>query len=115
MGVIGLDKVGFLVNSPALTATISAMLLVFGLPHGSFDIAILRRAEPSAPHNGSRIGLVLLYLSFAAAMYLVWRSSPVLALASFLVLATVHFAEDWDNFGSGFIAAGIAAATRQSG
>ena len=110
MGVIGLDKVGFLVNSPALTATISAMLLVFGLPHGSFDLAILRRAEPSAPQNWSRIGLVLLYLSFAAAMYLVWRSSPVLALASFLVLATVHFAEDWDNCGSGFIAAGLAAA-----
>ena len=109
MGAIGLHEVGFLVNSPALTATISALLLVFGLPHGSFDLAILRRADPSGLQRRSRPGIVLLYLGFAAAMYLVWRAEPVLALASFLVLATAHFAEDWDDCGSGFMAAGIAA------
>ena len=110
LGAIGLDKFGFLVNSPASTAALSASLLVFGLPHGSFDLALLRRAEPSGFQHWSRFGLVLLYIAFAAAMYLVWRSGPVFALASFLLLATAHFAEDWDDCGSGFMASSIAAA-----
>jgi Brp/Blh family beta-carotene 15,15'-monooxygenase len=99
-----------IISSPGLIATISALLLVFGLPHGSFDLALLRRGGPPGRSSHSRFALVLLYIGCAVLMYLVWRFGPVLALASFLILATAHFAEDWHDTGSGFMATGIAAA-----
>lgn len=107
---IGLDQAGLIAGSPAFTATLSVLLLVFGLPHGSFDLALLRRAGLSGLGTRSRLALVLLYIGCAAAMYLAWRLGPVMALASFLVLATAHFAEDWEDCGSAFMATGIAAA-----
>ena len=75
------------------TSLLCLALLVFGLPHGSLDIALVQR---SARLGGWQVvGTVALYLGCAAAMYAVWQFAPVLALASFLLVASVHFAEDW--------------------
>lgn len=103
---IGLDQAGVLPETPRVTAILSAVLLVVGMPHGSFDLALMRRAGA----DGSTLRLVLLYLACAAVMYLAWRVAPVLALAAFLAMAVAHFAEDWAECGSGFIATAIAAA-----
>ncbi|WP_310497366.1 Brp/Blh family beta-carotene 15,15'-dioxygenase [Sandarakinorhabdus sp.] len=104
---IGLNMAGLIDQTPMMTAILASSLLVFGLPHGSLDLALLRRAGAT----GSTVCLILLYVGCAAAMYLVWRLAPVLALAVFLVMAVAHFAEDWEACGSRFIATAVAAAT----
>ena len=103
---IGLNLAGLIAQTPMTTAILAASLLIFGLPHGSFDLALLRRAGAT----GATVYLVLLYVGCAAAMYLVWHLAPLLALAAFLVMAVAHFAEDWEACGSRFIATAVAAA-----
>lgn len=103
---IGLNVAGLIAQTPMTTAILASSLLIFGLPHGSFDLALLRRAGAT----GSTVYLVLLYVACAAAMYLVWRLAPALALAAFLAMAIAHFAEDWEACGSRFIATAVAAA-----
>ena len=108
LGLTALSQLGILGDTATLTATASFALLVFGLPHGTFDLALLRRADTAGRLSMPK--LVLLYLGCAALMYSLWQVGPVLALAGFLVTAVLHFAEDWQANGSRFIAAGIAAA-----
>lgn len=103
---IGLDQAGFIPDTPLVTAVFAFALFVAGVPHGSFDLALLRRAEGT----GTTAQLVLLYLTCATAMYLAWRIAPTLALATFLVMAVAHFADDWVDCGSRFIANGIGTA-----
>ena len=103
---IGLNLAGWSAQTPMATAILASSLLIFGLPHGSFDLALLRRAGAA----GSTVYLILLYVACAAAMYLVWRLAPVLALAAFLAMAVAHFAEDWGACGSRFISTTVAAA-----
>lgn len=110
LGAVALERFGFPADTPTLTVIACLALLVFGLPHGSFDLALLRRASGGSFQPGASLAVVALYLGCAAAMYLAWRVGPVFALAGFLVMAVAHFAEDWDACGSRFIACGIAAA-----
>ena len=103
---IVLDQMGVIDDTPNLIAIVSAALLIVGLPHGSFDLALLRRAGVVA----SQLTLISLYVACAGVMYLVWRIAPALALAGFLAMAVAHFAEDWQDCGSRFVGLGIAAA-----
>ena len=80
--------------SPVATAVACVALLVFGLPHGTLDLELIR-ARLTGPWTGMAT-LVALYLGFAACMYAVWQVQPVLALAAFVAIAVVHFSEDWD-------------------
>lgn len=110
IAAVGLFQGGLLKVTPDLIAVVSGALLVFGLPHGSFDIALLRRAGGAALNRGALVALVALYLLAAGTMYLIWRLAPLAALAAFFAMAIVHFAEDWRACRSRFIAVGIAAA-----
>jgi Brp/Blh family beta-carotene 15,15'-monooxygenase len=83
-------------------------LLLFGLPHGTLDLELIR-ARLSGPWTGMA-SLVLIYLGLATAMYSLWHLAPVLALAAFIAIATVHFAEDWEGAGSAFLSGGMALA-----
>jgi Brp/Blh family beta-carotene 15,15'-monooxygenase len=96
-------------DTPLVTAAVSLLLLVAGMPHGGFDLALIRAAGGGADF-GSRAGVIILYLGCAAATYALWQAAPVLALAGFLALAVAHFAEDWRRCGSGLLAGGLAAA-----
>ena len=100
---------GSRLDGGAATVAAAAAMLVFGLPHGTFDIELIRRDR--AARGIGLIPLLILYLSCALAMYLLWQARPVFALISFIAIATWHFAEDWDAVGSGLLATGIAAAT----
>ncbi|MEP7316517.1 MAG: Brp/Blh family beta-carotene 15,15'-dioxygenase [Sphingomicrobium sp.] len=91
-------------------STIAACLaiLLFGLPHGTLDLEIIKRER-----GAGRLwigALLLLYLGLAAAMGAVWFLAPVDALAIFMVVAVVHFAEDWPELRSKFLAQGMAIA-----
>ena len=84
---------GLPLASPGATAVACVALLIFGLPHGTLDLELIR-ARLSGPWT-SMAALVALYLGFAAGMYAVWLVQPVLALAAFIAIAVAHFAEDW--------------------
>jgi len=79
-----------------------------GLPHGAYDIALLRRAvaldRSGAGMAGGgmagggllRVGLVVGgYVATALLMVSLWLTIPLVALILFLVVAAVHFGEDW--------------------
>lgn len=107
---IVLGVAGVIVESPRITAGFSFLLLIAGLPHGSFDLALLKRAAAERRALRSTLDLVALYMACAAAMYLAWLLAPALALAAFLIMAVAHFAEDWADCGSSFVSGCIAAA-----
>lgn len=107
---IALGVSGVIVESPGMTAGFSFLLLIAGLPHGSFDLALLQRAAAKRRALRSTLALVGLYIACAAMMYLAWLLAPALALAAFLIMAVAHFAEDWADCGSSFVAGCIAAA-----
>lgn len=100
---------GFRLDSGTVTVISAAAILLFGLPHGTFDIELIRRDRAA---RGLGLGALLaLYLGCALAMYLLWRLQPVAALVVFIGIAITHFSEDWDDTGSGLLSHGIAAAT----
>lgn len=107
--LMAFDATGANLDTPLVTAAVSLLLLVAGMPHGGFDLALIRAAGGGADF-GSRAGVIILYLGCAAATYALWQAAPVLALAGFLALAVAHFAEDWRRCGSGLLAGGLAAA-----
>jgi Brp/Blh family beta-carotene 15,15'-monooxygenase len=99
---------GVSLSGGAATSLACLALLLFGLPHGTLDLEIIR-ARLSGPWTGL-VTLTAFYLSLAGAMYGLWRIEPVLALAAFIVIAVVHFSEDWQGAGSALLSAGLALA-----
>ncbi len=68
---------------------LAAVVVVFGLPHGALDLALVQGAS-----RGSRRALATaaaIYLAVAGAVLAVWLSFPVVALFGFLLIAIVHF------------------------
>lgn len=108
VALLALDWGGTFLGGPASTIAACAAILLFGLPHGTLDLEIIKRE-----HGTGRLAmgaLLLLYLGLAVAMAAVWRLAPVAALAIFIVVAVVHFAEDWQELRSTFLAQGMAIA-----
>lgn len=73
-----------------LQLTVLALaVVVFGLPHGALDLALVRGAA-----QGSRLALAAaigVYLVVSAAILAVWIAFPVTALLGFLAIAVIHF------------------------
>ena len=70
--------------------TILAMaVVVFGLPHGALDLALVQGAS-----RGSWTALaaaIAIYLVISAAILATWITAPVVALSGFLAIAVIHF------------------------
>ena len=97
LSCIGLQIAGLNFAGEKTTQAMCVALLLLGLPHGTFDWQLLRAGLNQSIHTFAfRIGL---YLALAAATYLVWQLAPTAALAIFLLIAVVHFAEDWGGDG----------------
>lgn len=94
-------------NNGATMAACIAILLV-GLPHGTLDLEIIKREQQAG--NLRMSALLLLYIGLGAAMFMLWWLLPVAALATFIVVAVVHFSEDWQELQSTFLAQGMAIA-----
>lgn len=95
-------------SGSAPTIAACAFILLLGLPHGSLDLEIIRRErQVGGPAMGA---LLLIYLGLAGAMAAVWQLAPVAALSVFLIVAGVHFAEDWPELKTNFLAQGMAIA-----
>ncbi len=112
--LIGVALLGVPLGQPAAVAAATLVFLGGGLPHGAYDIALLRR---SVVLGRSGVGLAIGgYATIALLMVLLWTTLPLVALVLFLAVASVHFGEDWQmleepllRFAAG--AAVIAAAT----
>ena len=85
-----------------------AAILLFGLPHGTLDLEIIKRERGAG--RSAMAALLLLYVALAVGVYLLWQISSVIALSAFLIVAVIHFAEDWEDAGSPFLAQGMALA-----
>lgn len=107
-GLMALQASGFMLSGPVTTIAACAAILLFGLPHGTLDLAIIRREREAG--RGAMGALLLCYLGLAGMMAAIWQLAPIAALAIFLIIAVVHFAEDWSELGSSFLAQGMAIA-----
>ena len=84
---------GLPLGQPTAVAVATIVFIGGGLPHGAYDIALLRSAVAL-----DRSGVALAvggYLAVAVAMALLWIALPLAALTLFLAVAAVHFGEDW--------------------
>lgn len=105
---------GVPLGAPAAVSAATVVFIAGGLPHGAYDIALLRR---SVTLGRAEVALVVGgYAAIAVLMVLLWMTLPLVALLLFLTVASVHFGEDWPmlkepllRFAAG--AAVIAAAT----
>jgi Brp/Blh family beta-carotene 15,15'-monooxygenase len=84
---------GIDLGQPSVTIPACGAILLFGLPHGTLDIELLRGGARA--RSLPRPVLIMLYLALAGTTGLIWVASPIMALTCFLAVAVVHFAEDW--------------------
>jgi Brp/Blh family beta-carotene 15,15'-monooxygenase len=79
----------------------ASLMLLTGLPHGAYDIAVamsllrLKRVRAAI--------FVGAYLLVAAAKLALWLAAPVAALCLFLAFSAVHFGDDWRMLESGLL------------
>ncbi|MEG8014297.1 Brp/Blh family beta-carotene 15,15'-dioxygenase [Sphingomonas sp. 22R3R2A-7] len=99
---------GLPLGQPAAVVAATIVFIGGGLPHGAYDIALLRRAvaldrsRVGLARGGLtgdgllRVGLVVGgYVATALLMVSLWLTVPLVALVLFLAVAAVHFGEDW--------------------
>jgi len=108
LALLALDRAGAPLGGSVATLAACAMILLFGLPHGALDLELIKRERGTGRLGMSAV--LVLYLALAAAMASVWHLVPVAALAMFMVVAVIHFAEDWPELRSNFLAQGMAIA-----
>lgn len=80
-------------GTPAAATAAAIVFIGGGLPHGAYDIALLRRAGRL---DRSRLVLAVGgYVAVALTMVLLWAIAPLIALIVFLAISAIHFGEDW--------------------
>ena len=91
--LIAVTLLGLPLGQPAAVAAGTAVFIGGGLPHGAYDIALLRR---TVAMDGAHFWLAVgAYAGAAMLMVLLWMTLPLAALVLFLAVASVHFGEDW--------------------
>lgn len=94
---------GLPLDHPTVTFLLAGLMLLGGLPHGAFDIALAARAWRMGPF--AMIATVLAYVGVAAIMATAWSTAPTLALILFLSFSAIHFGEDWTMLEPGLLRA----------
>ncbi|TPG09634.1 hypothetical protein EAH84_13660 [Sphingomonas oligophenolica] len=80
-------------GQPAAIAAMTILFIGGGLPHGAYDIALLRRIVSV---DRSRLAVTVGgYAAIAVLTAMLWMAFPLVALVLFLTVAAVHFGEDW--------------------
>lgn len=109
MLLVSLYIAGYDLGGGTATHLACLAILVFGLPHGTLDLELFKRSRAGGAVPMPM--LLILYLGLAGCMYLLWQAAPTVALCAFLLIAIIHFAEDWREVGTPFLAQGMAIAT----
>ncbi len=96
-----------LLAHPGASLAAATAIIVLGLPHGAYDLQMLATPAHLRPSGGWRswfdarlLGVYLLLLMTAVA---VWAFAPAVALLIFLIMAVIHFGEDWDMLDPGLL------------
>jgi Brp/Blh family beta-carotene 15,15'-monooxygenase len=93
VALIVLTLLGVPLDQPAAVVAAAILFIGGGLPHGAYDIALLRRSVALEWYGvGIAVGF---YAAIAMLFVLLWMSLPLVALILFLAVASVHFGEDW--------------------
>ena len=84
---------GVPLGQPAAISAATILMIGGGLPHGAYDIALLRRATTL---DRSDLALaVAAYVAIVVLMALLWMVAPLPTLVLFLAVSAYHFGEDW--------------------
>jgi beta-carotene 15,15'-dioxygenase len=96
-----------LLSQPGAALAAATAIIVLGLPHGAYDIQLLANPAHWASSNGRQTWvdgrLLVAYLLLLALAVAIWAIAPAVALLIFLVMAAVHFGEDWDMLDPGLL------------
>lgn len=71
-----------------------AAMLLLGVPHGGFDVALAHRRWDIGTRS-TLTAFLALYIGLAAGFAVLWFLLPQLALPVFIVMSGAHFAGDW--------------------
>ena len=108
LALVACAAAGVDLGGSASLAIASVGIAIFGLPHGALDIALIRRSGGGS--TASMAVILAVYIAVGLSMAALWWIGPTVALVAFLSIAVVHFAEDWTETGSPFLATGLALA-----
>ncbi len=86
-------RLGVGLGQPAAVVAATIVFVCGGMPHGAYDIALLRQAVRI--DRRAMLLAVGCYGAIAIAMATLWAWLPLAALIVFLVTSAVHFGEDW--------------------
>ena len=64
-------------------------IVIFGVPHGAFDYAFLRKSAKG--RNGAFIMTIAVYVLLIFLSLILWFLAPTLSLILFLLISTYHF------------------------
>jgi beta-carotene 15,15'-dioxygenase len=92
---------GVPLDHPALLWISVLVILMGGLPHGGYDMAVFMKLHGTS--TSTLFNFLALYLALAAAMILLWQYVPVAALGVFLTLSIIHFGDDWAELPDGLL------------
>ncbi|MES3108475.1 Brp/Blh family beta-carotene 15,15'-dioxygenase [Sphingomonas aurantiaca] len=84
---------GISLDGRTATGLATLVFVVGGMPHGAYDIALLTRA--TRLRHGWLWLAVAGYVGIAIGMAVLWVVVPAGALILFLMVAAIHFGEDW--------------------
>jgi Brp/Blh family beta-carotene 15,15'-monooxygenase len=90
-------------NPDLITVGALLIMLLGGLPHGAYDLAIGRRLL--SLNLRKALLLLVAYIGVAVSMAALWLVAPTIALAVFLLSAALHFGEDWSMLDTGLLRA----------
>jgi Brp/Blh family beta-carotene 15,15'-monooxygenase len=86
---------------PGVTLAAALAIILLGLPHGAYDLQLLVKPRPGRRLPDWRLAAAYLGLLGCAAA--LWLLAPSAALLIFLVMAAVHFGEDWTMLEAGLL------------
>lgn len=96
VGVLVLVTTGFGIQINPLDAPsiVAAIILLLGVPHGAFDVAVWQHRNMTAGRQ-SVIQMLALYTGLAGAAFGLWIVAPEITLPAFLMMSIYHFSHDW--------------------
>ncbi len=70
------------------------LILLLGVPHGAFDVAVWTAKNGLRGTRGIP-EMLLRYIALAAGFFTLWLVAPAVALPVFLLMSIYHFSGDW--------------------
>lgn len=85
---------GAVVNPLDMPVLTGLIILILGVPHGAFDVAIWS-AKTGCRDSRGISAMLLRYIALASGFFCLWLLAPALALPVFIVMSIYHFSGDW--------------------